>query len=32
MLNILKAIVLIGGGYVAMMCGIFEISKAYEEE
>lgn len=31
MLSILKAIALIGGGYVAMMCGIFENTRVYEE-
>lgn len=31
MLRILKAVALIGGGYVAMMCGIIEITRAYEE-
>lgn len=28
MLSILKAVALIGGGYVAMMCGIIEITAA----
>lgn len=31
MLSIMKAVALIGGGYVAMVCGIYEITKIYEE-
>ena len=29
--RMLKAAALLGGGYVAFMCGIFEISRAYDE-